>query len=109
MRACFGALPLLLVTSVASFAQTPTPPAPKPNPCADSGGPITPPGSNWNGWGRDLDNSHYQPSPGFAFAQVARLKMKWAFAYAGGRANGQPTVVGNRVYVTSESGHVYAL
>jgi len=49
------------------------------------------------------------PTPALSIAQVSRLKLKWAFAYAGGRANGQPTIVGDRVYVSSESGHIYAL
>jgi len=95
MRAVFS----LLLIAVPLFA----------TPCPQSGAAIQPSKSNWNGWGRDLDNSHYQPDPGISLAQVARLKLKWAFAYAGGRANGQPTIVGDRVYVSSESGHVYAL
>ncbi len=105
-------LPALALTAVSALCQTtPPPPAPelKPNPCPDTGGPIELSGSIWNGWGRDLDNSHYQPNPGFQLADVPKLKLKWAFAYAGGRANGQPTVIGSRVFVTSESGHVYAL
>jgi polyvinyl alcohol dehydrogenase (cytochrome) len=109
-RALFGrALPVLLAIAISGMWWDPPAPAPKPNRCPDNGGPIDLNGSIWNGWGRDLDNSHYQPNPGFPFAQVSRFKLKWAFAYLGGRANGQPTVVGKRVYVTSESGHVYAL
>src|SRR5690242_7437979 len=105
-------LSVLAVLAAPAFCQTPPPaPAPelKPNPCSDSGGPVEMKRSDWNGWGRDLDNTHYQPDPGFQFADVPKLKLKWAFAYSGGRANGQPSVVGNRLYVTSESGHVYAL
>jgi len=78
-------------------------------PCDPTSAPAQPSKFDWNGWGRDVDNSHYQPTPGLSIAQVSRLKLKWAFAYAGGRANGQPTIVGNRVYVSSESGHIYAL
>ncbi|HEY2016100.1 MAG TPA: PQQ-binding-like beta-propeller repeat protein, partial [Bryobacteraceae bacterium] len=98
-----------LIAAAPAMCQTVPTPQPKANPCPDSGGPISLSASDWNGWGRDLDNSHYQPDPGFPFAQVSRLKLKWAFAYSGGRANGQPTVIGRRVFVTSESGHVYAL
>lgn len=105
----FRALPILFAAAISGLCQDAPAPMPKPNPCPDSGRAIDLKGSIWNGWGRDLDNSHYQPNPGFPFAQVSRLKLKWAFAYSGGRANGQPTVIGKRVYVTSESGHVYAL
>src|SRR6185295_2962412 len=31
------------------------------NPCKDPGGPINLKGPQWNGWGRDLDNSRFQP------------------------------------------------
>jgi polyvinyl alcohol dehydrogenase (cytochrome) len=98
-----------LLAVASALCQDTPPPAPRPNPCPDSGGPIELHGSDWNGWGRDLDNSHYQPTPGFQFAEISRLKLKWAFAYSGGRANGQPTVIGSRVFITSESGHVYSL
>ena len=63
----------------------------------------------WNGWGRDLDNSRFQPQPGLAAADLSRLKLKWAFGYRSSSVYGQPTVVGGRVYVTSASGRVYSL
>jgi polyvinyl alcohol dehydrogenase (cytochrome) len=66
-------------------------------------------GPQWNGWGRDLDNSRYQPQPGITPANVPRLKLKWAFGYRGSSIYGQPTVVGGRVYATSASGRVYSL
>jgi polyvinyl alcohol dehydrogenase (cytochrome) len=65
--------------------------------------------SQWNGWGRDLDNSHFQPQPGFTAADVPRLKVKWAFGYRGTYIYGQPTIVGGSVYLTSSSGRVYSL
>src|SRR5579871_19618 len=102
-----GALPVYTLFIASALGQTA--PAASPKPCADDGGPIVLKGSIWNGWGRDLDNSHYQPDPGFQLAQVSKLRLKWAFAYGAGKANGQPTVVGHRVFVTSESGQVYAL
>ena len=40
------------------------------NPCKSTAGPITLGGPNWNGWGRDLDNSRYQPKPGIVWAQA---------------------------------------
>ncbi|HVY79911.1 MAG TPA: PQQ-binding-like beta-propeller repeat protein [Steroidobacteraceae bacterium] len=66
-------------------------------------------GPQWNGWGRDLENSRFQPQPGFAAAEVPKLKVKWAFGYRATSIYGQPTVVGGRVYVTSASGRIYSL
>jgi polyvinyl alcohol dehydrogenase (cytochrome) len=66
-------------------------------------------GPQWNGWGRDLANTRFQPQPGFAAADVPKLKVKWAFGYRATSIYGQPTVVGGRVYVTSASGRIYSL
>jgi polyvinyl alcohol dehydrogenase (cytochrome) len=41
-------------------------------------------------------------------ADVPRLKVKWTFNYPGSK-NGQATVIGDRLFVTSMSGAVYAL
>ena len=65
---------------------------------------------DWNGWGLDLDNSHHQPKPGLAAADVGRLKLKWAFGFPRDpMAFAQPTVAGGRVFVGSVSGAVYSL
>jgi len=67
---------------------------------------------SWNGWGVDASNSRYQDgaAAGFTAAQVPRLKLKWAFGFPGDiAADAQPTVVGGRVFVGSQSGNVYAL
>ncbi len=66
-------------------------------------------GTGWNGWGRDLANSRFQPQSGVSADDVQRLKIKWAFAYPGSMTWGQPTVVGDRVFVASTTGEVYAL
>jgi polyvinyl alcohol dehydrogenase (cytochrome) len=90
--------------------KSPVPDAPQvadSNPCKVNG-PLQPAGPQWNGWGRDLGNSRYQPKPGFAAADIARLKVKWAFAYPGTK-NTQPLVFGDRVFVASMSGRVYSL
>ncbi len=63
----------------------------------------------WNGWGRDLNNSRHQPLPGLQAADVPRLKLKWAYAYPATMAIGQPVVIGERLFVTSDSGQVIAL
>ena len=79
------------------------------NPCKSTAGPITLGGPNWNGWGRDLDNSRYQPKPGIKPEDVPRLKVKWAWTHPGQMATGQPTIIGGRLFVTTESGQVYSL
>jgi polyvinyl alcohol dehydrogenase (cytochrome) len=65
--------------------------------------------SGWNGWGRDLDNSRFQPDAALSAADVPRLKVKWAFGYRTSYIYGQPTIVGGRVYATSSAGRVYSL
>jgi polyvinyl alcohol dehydrogenase (cytochrome) len=66
-------------------------------------------GSGWNGWGRDLDNTRYQPEPGFSAADIPHLKVKWAFGYRASYIYGQPAIVGGRLYASSASGRVYSL
>ena len=79
------------------------------NMCKVPGGAIRLDAGQWNGWGRDTDNSRFQPGPGLRPEDVSRLKVKWAFAYPGNIAYGQPTIIGDRLYVTSEVGQVYCL
>ena len=62
----------------------------------------------WNGWGRTDEQPRYQPDPGFTAADVPRLKLKWAFAYANARG-GQATVVGDHLFLNASTGAVYAL
>jgi polyvinyl alcohol dehydrogenase (cytochrome) len=69
-------------------------------------------GPNWNGWGVDISNRRMQPAAmaGLRADQVPQLKLKWAFGFPGlGKANAQPTVVGGRIFVGSDSGKVYSL
>ncbi len=69
-------------------------------------------GPRWNGWGVDTANTRYQDGEqaGFTAADVARLKPKWAFGFPGElSADAQPTIVGGRVFVGTQSGTVYAL
>ncbi len=77
------------------------------NPCA-ANPPIRPAAGDWNGWGRDAQSSRYQPAPGIAAADVPRLKVKWAFVYPGVR-DGQPTVIGDRAFLSSYGGRIYSL
>ncbi len=77
-------------------------------PCADPPPPLEIRPGDWNGWGRTVQNQRFQPDPGFTAADVPRLKLKWAIAMSGDR-NGQPTVVGGRLYTNNTAGTVYAL
>src|SRR5450631_3748142 len=77
--------------------------------CTDSAGPVALGSAQWNGWGRGLENTRYQPEPAIRASDVSKLTLKWAFGYSGGAAAGQPTIVDGRVFVTSASGRVYAL
>jgi polyvinyl alcohol dehydrogenase (cytochrome) len=63
----------------------------------------------WNGWGFDLDNSRYQPKPGIKAEDVSRLKVKWAWSHPGPMATGQPTIIGDRLYLTIEAGMIFCL
>lgn len=79
------------------------------NRCQGTGAPINLKASSWNGWGNDFDNTRFQPKPGLSATDVPRLKVKWAFAYPATMAIGQPTVIGNRMYVSTDSGQVINL
>ena len=66
--------------------------------------------ASWNGWGGDAGNTRFQPAVQLTAADVPRLKLKWAFGFPGARAvSGQPAVVAGRVFVSADTGDVYAL
>lgn len=84
--------------------------APEPNACAKIRSRFAGrAAADWNGWGRDLDNSHYQPDPGFSVRELPRLELAWAYGYRGTRTYGQPTLSGGHLFATSATGRVYAL
>jgi polyvinyl alcohol dehydrogenase (cytochrome) len=69
-------------------------------------------GMGWNGWGVDTQNSRFQPAAqaGLTESDVARLRLKWAFGFAGASmAFSQPAVAAGRLFVGGESGDVFAL
>src|SRR5262245_3218439 len=69
-------------------------------------------GPRWESWGANASNTRLQSAAmaGLTAADVGRLKVKWAFGFPGDMmAYAQPTVVGGRVFVGSQSGKVYAL
>jgi polyvinyl alcohol dehydrogenase (cytochrome) len=65
-------------------------------------------GPSWNGWSPDVEETRVAAKSKIKAKDAPRLKVKWAFAYQGGRY-GEPTIYGNRVFVTSSSGIAYAL
>ena len=67
--------------------------------------------SVWNGWGPDVRNTRFQPNAaGITAANVANLKLKWAFGVPNAtQSRSQPAVVGGRLFMASQSGMVYAL
>jgi polyvinyl alcohol dehydrogenase (cytochrome) len=79
------------------------------NPCPSPAGPVALGSAQWNGWGRGLDNTRYQPEPAIRASDVAKLALKWAFGYPSGTEFGQPTVVDGRLFVTSSLGRIYSL
>jgi polyvinyl alcohol dehydrogenase (cytochrome) len=83
------------------------------NRCTDStrmGNPMR--GASWNGHGNGPAATRLQNARagGITAADLPRLKLKWAFGYAGvGAARGQPAVAGGRLFAASENGEVHAL
>lgn len=68
--------------------------------------------ANWNGWGADGSNMRMQSAKaaGLSPAAVSRLQLKWAFGLpAAASAYGQPTIVDGKVFVSSDSGFIYAI
>jgi len=47
---------------------------PERNACESPGGPVALGSALWNGWGRDLDNTRYQPEPAIRASDVAKLR-----------------------------------
>jgi polyvinyl alcohol dehydrogenase (cytochrome) len=77
--------------------------------CPNPAGAVALGSVQWNGWGRTPDNARYQPEPAIRASDVPKLALKWAFGYSGGPVPGQPTVVDDRLFVTSPAGSVYSL
>jgi polyvinyl alcohol dehydrogenase (cytochrome) len=84
-------------------------PDPAANLCRHPPAPMIARASNWNGVGASLANTRYQETPGIRSSEIPHLRLKWAFAYPGGAAYGQPVVVGDLLFVTSVTGRVFAL
>ncbi len=73
---------------------------------------LEPGHSAWSGWSPSVTNSRDQDAKaaGLAAADVPRLKLKWAFNLGPvTEARGQPAVAGNRVFIGTLAGDVYAI
>jgi polyvinyl alcohol dehydrogenase (cytochrome) len=78
--------------------------------CVGTPPPFTLGGPAYNGWGANVANWRFQPSPGIAAKDLDRLEVKWTFGFPGAvAAFGQPTIAGGRVFVGSQNGHVYSI
>ena len=76
------------------------------NPMCTINSPIKATPGDWASTGIDDPSTRFQRRPGLSAADVPRLKVKWAFSMTGG---GQPTVVGEWLFVTNRSGHLFAM
>ncbi len=80
--------------------------------CPDKLAQYPKPGPSWNRWGRDGNNSRFQPAAeaGIAAADVPALELAWAVGLPGeSSARSQPAVNGGRLFVGSSAGAVLAL
>lgn len=66
----------------------------------------------WNGWSPSETNSRFQNAAqaGLTTREIPRLKLRWAFNLGSVTvARAQPTIVGSRLFITSDTGIVYSL
>ena len=105
-----GQIFLTAMIACASPAQAKTTSSNDPPETAMCKGRSTPPasGSGWNGWSPSFDNARFATEGGLKARDVARLKVKWTFAFTGG-VGSQPTMIGGRLYFCTGAGEVYAL
>jgi polyvinyl alcohol dehydrogenase (cytochrome) len=65
---------------------------------------------NWNGWSPSAANTRFQTAGGISSDQVAHLKLKWAYGFAGDvTAFAAPTYLNGTIFVGSAGGVVQAL
>ena len=100
---------LIALLFVAPAPAGPVDAVPEKNICADAAGPLALGSAQWNGWGRDVENTRYQPEPAIRASDVPKLALKWAFGFQGSAVAGQPTVVDGRLFVVSSAGRIYSL
>jgi polyvinyl alcohol dehydrogenase (cytochrome) len=91
--------------AVAAVANSPsnqcTSPVPTTNPTS---------GPAWLSWGNDASNSRYAPQGGITAADVSKLKLKWAFGFAGiTTARVQPAMAGGKLFIASDTAELNAV
>jgi polyvinyl alcohol dehydrogenase (cytochrome) len=107
-------LAAILAARAQNAPSTPPTSAPPPapitaNPCPEPADGVSVGTAQWNGWGRDPDNSRYQPEPALRASDASKLRLKWAYGFNGAGDNGQPSIVDGRVFTANSAGRVYAL
>jgi polyvinyl alcohol dehydrogenase (cytochrome) len=107
--ACVAAGLILAAASQSALRAAPLDSLPEKNGCADPSAPLALGSAQWNGWGRDVENTRYQPEPAIRATDIPKLGLKWAFGFQGSAVAGQPTVVDGRLFVLSSVGRVYSL
>ena len=68
--------------------------------------------SGWRGWSPSADNTRAQSMPraDLRVSDIPKLTLKWSFAFPDASAAwSQPTVAGDRLFVGSQNGTVFAL
>ena len=91
-----------------------TPPGPSPTAfCADRAVRLpAAPTTSWIGWSPGSNNARFQSGPqaGLTVDQVRRLKLRWAFGFAGDTsAFAPPTVIDGQMFVGSAGGVIHAM
>lgn len=67
---------------------------------------------DFNGWANGADGARFQPQPGggLSGAKLGTLKLKWAFGLPGvSEIYGEPALAGGQLFVSGDTGYVYAL
>lgn len=68
--------------------------------------------AQWNGWSPNQQNKRFQTAEagGLTAADLPRLKLRWAYGLPEeGQTRSQPIVIGDRLFVGSQAGALYAL
>src|SRR3979490_1023739 len=112
-------MPALVMAAAAHAASDTAPPAaaaltPENNICETRADPVAVGSAQWNGWGRDLNNTRYQPEPAIRVVDVPKLALKWAYGYQsagelrpppeGGRHIFSPQLMGRDLRAGSKTG-----
>src|SRR5260370_31116212 len=79
------------------------------NPCPSAAGPVALSNAQWNGWGRGLENTRYQPQPALRACDVRKLSVKWAFGYQNGTEIGPPPGARGKLLPPGSNGPIFCI